>query len=626
MERAPPEFRAKYEQLQTLVDPVSAQPIGKLLQDVFEFKVTKTGAHILVFRAGAIFSFDHTGRYPLVYMYGPIYSFYNGLRGVDGPFGRPITDVVDLEDGSKCCITEGGHIHSLGNKAEPFPPEQCIAQYKPVPPVNPFGVRPGGMRYRFGGGFLVSLNNQSMPYVMYGKICDLWKHLGEVESGWGRPLADEQALEGEEGRCSVMEGGHIHCIGGVARGASAETCTARYKPTGRAVSWNKMPAHFQRKWSALAVQISPVAQVSVVQLLTSTRGGLGDNPKKSGQTYSFWGGMLISLDSNPNPGPVIPVEALAPSSTPSWPSTNSTPYPGMGPVPSGYAPGMTPSYPPSPSPPSQAYGTPSPPQMHQAYNADHQTGTPGFRSGPPPGYASPTLTPGSLPAQPHNPDVKSFPFNAPGLSPHQSPGSVGGGVGVSWDLIPPFAVTGGIFALFEREGGVGGTLGRPLCDEQDLGDGGRCQIFEGGHVHMYNGEARCVSSNGCSARYQPIGPPPPWSGVQSLSNSNIPNSFNYNSQPLHHHQPNYGGGQPNYPGTPAPNVYGYSGDAAPGPAAEPPRAEPGCFTVFWKCFTGIDMEKAPDECGAATVFCMTNLQPGQHSGYCCHGCCHVHVG
>ena len=75
----------------------------------------------------------------------------------------------------------------------------------------------GGQNARFLGGHLVSINNNSLPYVIYGEIWNLWRNLGGVESGWGRPLVDEQDL-GDGGRCSVMEGGHIHLFNGIAKG------------------------------------------------------------------------------------------------------------------------------------------------------------------------------------------------------------------------------------------------------------------------------------------------------------------------------------------------------------------------------------------------------------------------
>ena len=75
----------------------------------------------------------------------------------------------------------------------------------------------GGQRFLFISGQLVSINNNSLPYVMYGEIWELWKSMGGVDSGWGRPLTDEQTLE-DGGRCQVMEGGHIHCYVGIAKG------------------------------------------------------------------------------------------------------------------------------------------------------------------------------------------------------------------------------------------------------------------------------------------------------------------------------------------------------------------------------------------------------------------------
>ena len=75
----------------------------------------------------------------------------------------------------------------------------------------------GGQRFLFISGQLISINNDSLPYVMYGEIWELWKSLGWVDSGWGRPLTDEQTLE-DGGRCQVMEGGHIHSYAGIAKG------------------------------------------------------------------------------------------------------------------------------------------------------------------------------------------------------------------------------------------------------------------------------------------------------------------------------------------------------------------------------------------------------------------------
>jgi len=77
--------------------------------------------------------------------------------------------------------------------------------------------------------------------------------------------------------------------------------------------------------------------------------------------------------------------------------------------------------------------------------------------------------------------------------PQQSPSFPSGSKGPNTtpiELIPPFAVYGTICEFYKKEGGIEGKYGRPLADEQDLGDGGRCSIFEGGHIHMYRGVAQ----------------------------------------------------------------------------------------------------------------------------------------
>jgi hypothetical protein len=75
-----------------------------------------SGYRSFSFNGGMICCFDHTGRIPLVCIYGAIFDYWVGFASFNGPFGRPITDVVDLSDGGRCCITEGGHIHAYGTK------------------------------------------------------------------------------------------------------------------------------------------------------------------------------------------------------------------------------------------------------------------------------------------------------------------------------------------------------------------------------------------------------------------------------------------------------------------------------------------------------------------------------
>jgi hypothetical protein len=118
----PPEFRAEHDRLRLVIDPLT----GRSIADIFGeprgsgFSVSPSGGHTFTFWGGSICSFDHTGRFPLVFLYGPIYDFHRRLGGSESGFGRPLTSVVDLADASKCCIFEGGHIHSLGDKAGPY--------------------------------------------------------------------------------------------------------------------------------------------------------------------------------------------------------------------------------------------------------------------------------------------------------------------------------------------------------------------------------------------------------------------------------------------------------------------------------------------------------------------------
>jgi len=67
------------------------------------------------------------------------------------------------------------------------------------------------------------------------------------------------------------------------------------------------------------------------------------------------------------------------------------------------------------------------------------------------------------------------------------------------ELTPPFAVYGGIYKFWDAAGGLESTYGRPICDEQGLPDGSRCSIFEGGHIHWYNGEAKGFPANDTTA-------------------------------------------------------------------------------------------------------------------------------
>lgn len=59
-----------------------------------------------------------------------------------------------------------------------------------------------------------------------------------------------------------------------------------------------------------------------------------------------------------------------------------------------------------------------------------------------------------------------------------------GGFLVSLDNVtPPCAVYGRISSLWDSLGGTKSGWGRPLADEQDTQDGGRCSVFEGTQMH-----------------------------------------------------------------------------------------------------------------------------------------------
>jgi hypothetical protein len=188
--------------------------------------------------------------------------------------------------------------------------------------------------------------------------------------------------------------------------------------------------------------------------------GLNTNPNKPGQHFRFDGGLLVTLDNNPNPTP--PIGQAVPR--PAYLQNTAS-------VPPFLNPQITQNLP--HSYPDRALSSPEisgpPPYELAAFgNAHHAVPA---ASQLPPGAASPT------------------PSRTAG-SPDQYFSSTPTTATIPWELIPPFAVYDTIFEYFRRQGGLDGRFGRPLCDEQDLGDGGRCSIFEGGHIHLYNGQAR----------------------------------------------------------------------------------------------------------------------------------------
>ena len=70
----------------------------------------------------------------------------------------------------------------------------------------------GGKMLHFGTSRLVSYDYVTEPFLIYGKIFNFWKDLGELMGGLGHPIADPQFLP-DGSTCSIFEGGHVHQSG-----------------------------------------------------------------------------------------------------------------------------------------------------------------------------------------------------------------------------------------------------------------------------------------------------------------------------------------------------------------------------------------------------------------------------
>lgn len=68
-----------------------------------------------------------------------------------------------------------------------------------------------GRRLTFANGVLTAHNDSIMtiPFLVCGKIYHFWYSLGGLQSGFGHPIADPQALP-DGSMCSIFQGGHIH--------------------------------------------------------------------------------------------------------------------------------------------------------------------------------------------------------------------------------------------------------------------------------------------------------------------------------------------------------------------------------------------------------------------------------
>lgn len=115
----PPAIRTKYEQLSSDVDSLTGKPISESLGVFVHCVDHPPGGKLYCFHHGALSSFDHTTAFPLVAIYGCIYDFYYIIGAHNSALGRPVTDVQDLPDGSRCAQFEGGHVHEIDGEAVP---------------------------------------------------------------------------------------------------------------------------------------------------------------------------------------------------------------------------------------------------------------------------------------------------------------------------------------------------------------------------------------------------------------------------------------------------------------------------------------------------------------------------
>ena len=71
----------------------------------------------------------------------------------------------------------------------------------------------GGQTFLFANGALISNDNATEPFFLYGDIFQHWNDLGGVKSGYGHPIADPQFLP-DGSICSIFQGGHAHQLPG----------------------------------------------------------------------------------------------------------------------------------------------------------------------------------------------------------------------------------------------------------------------------------------------------------------------------------------------------------------------------------------------------------------------------
>jgi hypothetical protein len=70
----------------------------------------------------------------------------------------------------------------------------------------------GGQTLHFRAARLISYDDRTSPFAVYGEFFTIWDSIGGVRSGLGHPIADPQFLA-DGTTCLIFEGGHVHQIG-----------------------------------------------------------------------------------------------------------------------------------------------------------------------------------------------------------------------------------------------------------------------------------------------------------------------------------------------------------------------------------------------------------------------------
>ncbi|KDQ06245.1 hypothetical protein BOTBODRAFT_39718 [Botryobasidium botryosum FD-172 SS1] len=454
----------------------------------------------------------------------------------------------------------------------------------------------GGQTADFLRGHLVSYDHTGRFPIsaVYGPIYHCWQMLGGIGGGLGRPLCDQQDLP-DGGRCAIFEGGHIHKYGGKAELFLREQCTAKHQPQAPPTPFGapgKMPYHFHLYWQSLCGRRDPASGKIIAEIICGAMNAPSENPQ-GGLTQSFLRGALVSLDSRPgapNSAPIVlygPVFSLwerigGVGSGLGRPLTDEQDSGDSG-VCVQFEGGHVHKYgdlvkffPPDqcraafkPRPPLQTW-TKMPVNFQQKWSWLALQNDPSGES-----IVECLKGPGDLHTYKRGGIYFSF-FRGRLSTIDPNPNS----------SIPPVVVYGLIHSVWEREGGADGKFGRPLTDEQDLPDGGRCSIFEGGHIHKYQDQAQQFPEDQCPHRApyippQPSSPPQFQPPMMQYQPSPYPTPYGHIQQQPYPH--------------PSPQIQPMPQTQLPHPGG-PPRG--GCAKVIFY-LTGINVER--DECVCCKV-------------------------